>query len=109
MLRFIILAAAVYSVEGSCPDRKSTMACFYKVADKNGDGVITRHELSKSVFHALAWYEKIPFQVFGGIDKIIKDCDVNGDGKLTLKESLTSKTCMDSCFKRRHTRDKFNC
>ena len=88
---------------------KGAEVTIYEKADKNGDGIVTKHELSKKVFSALAWYEKIPFNIFGGIDRIMKDCDANRNGQLTVEESLNMKNCMDSCFKRRHTKEKFRC
>ena len=102
-----LLCTAVAS--GTCPPRESTMRCFYAKADYNGDGIVTRSELANKVFSALSWYEKVPFTVFGGIDRIMADCDVNGDGTLTVDESLDARKCMDSCFKRKHTTSKFKC
>ena len=109
MLKKFILLVALVIVQASCPPREDMIRCFYEKADKNGDGIVTKHELTKKVFSVLAWYEKIPFNIFGGISRIMKDCDANHDGHLTVKESLAMKYCMDSCFKRRHTKEKFNC
>lgn len=96
-------------VSANCPPREDMVKCFYEKADINGDGIVTKHELSKKVFSVLAFYEKIPFNVFGGIGRIMNDCDANHDGKLTVEESLSMKHCMDSCFKRRNTKEKFHC
>lgn len=109
MLKKFILVVALACAQAGCPPREDMIQCFYEKADKNGDGIVTKHELSKKVFSALAWYEKIPFNIFGGIDRIMKDCDANRDGQLTVEESLSTKHCMDSCFKRRHTKEKFHC
>jgi Ca2+-binding EF-hand superfamily protein len=109
MLKKFILIAALASAKASCPPREDMIQCFYEKADQNGDGIITKHELSKKVFSTLAWYEKVPFNLFGGIGRIMKDCDANQDGQLTVKESLNMQNCMDSCFKRRHTKQKFHC
>tara|TARA_B110001450_G_scaffold257014_1_gene290262 strand:+ start:7098 stop:7427 length:330 start_codon:yes stop_codon:yes gene_type:complete len=109
MLKTIILVVALASGQASCPPREDMIRCFYTKADKNGDGIITKHELTKKVFSTLAWYEKIPFNVFGGIHRIMKDCDANRDGQLTVQESMTMEHCMDSCFKRRNTKQKFHC
>tara|TARA_B100000780_G_scaffold190546_2_gene134147 strand:- start:67 stop:480 length:414 start_codon:yes stop_codon:yes gene_type:complete len=109
MLKKLILIVTLALVQANCPQREEMMRCFYEKADKNGDGIVTKHELSKKVFSTLSWYEKIPFNIFGGIARIMKDCDANSDGKLTVEESLSMKYCMDSCFKRRHTKEKFNC
>jgi len=105
---FIFLIMVVV-IQASCPPRESMIKCFYEKSDINNDGVVSRHELSQQVFSKLSWYEKIPFNLFGGISKIMKDCDVNHNGQLTVEESLGATHCMDSCFKRRHTKTKFNC
>lgn len=109
MLRLLILIASTILVSANCPPREDMLSCFYEKADTNNDGVVTRHELSRQVFSKLRWYEKLPFNLFGGIGKIMKDCDVNHNDQLTVQESLSAKNCMDSCFKRRHTKNKFNC
>lgn len=109
MWKNFVLLIMLVSVQATCPPRKEMIRCFYTKADKNGDGVVTKHELSKKVFSALAWYEKVPFKIFGGIDRIMEDCDANHDGQLTVEESLSMKHCMDSCFKRRNTKEKFHC
>ena len=109
MWKNFILLFMFVGVQANCPPREDMIRCFYTKADKNGDGVVTKHELSKKVFSALVWYEKVPFNIFGGIDRIMKDCDANHDGQLTVEESLAMKHCMDSCFKRRNTKEKFHC
>ncbi len=109
MLKKIFFVVALASGQASCPPREDMIRCFYEKADKNGDSIVTKHELSKKVFSTLAWYEKVPFSIFGGIGRIMKDCDANHDGKLTVEESLNMKHCMDSCFKRRNTKEKFHC
>lgn len=93
----------------ACPPRQQTMECFYKIADQNNDGVVTRTELKAALNSALHWYEKVPFKLFGGVAKIMKDCDENDDNVLSVEESMRMKTCMDSCFKRRHTVGHFGC
>lgn len=97
------------SVIATCPERKPTMECFYNTADTNNDGIVTKNELTVAIYKALHWYEKIPFQVFGGINAILKDCDLNHDNRLSVEESMQMESCMDSCFKRRHTVDHFHC
>ena len=104
-----ILWLLLISVSATCPPRKSTMECFYNVADTNSDGFVTKEELSNAISKALHWYEKIPFQVFGGITAILNDCDANHDNVLSVEESMQMRPCMDTCFKRRHTVDHFHC
>ena len=104
-----LLWLLLVSVFAICPQRRSTMECFYNVADTNNDEIVTKTELSVAINKVLHWYEKIPFQVFGGINKILKDCDANHDNLLSVEESMQMQSCMDSCFKRRHTVDHFHC
>tara|TARA_B110000879_G_C10882866_1_gene397504 strand:+ start:431 stop:691 length:261 start_codon:yes stop_codon:yes gene_type:complete len=85
------------------------MKCFYTIADTNNDNLITPKELSRAIDKALHWYEKIPFKLFGGIATIMKDCDANHDKILSVDESMQMDTCMDTCFKRKHTSEHFNC
>lgn len=93
----------------ACPSREATIRCFYNQADSNGDNIVSREELSKKVYSALHWYESVPFKVFGGINRIMADCDIDRDGTLSVHESLRATKCMDTCFKRIHTKNKFNC
>lgn len=97
------------TVSARCPPREDTMRCFYDKSDQNGDGIITRHELSKKIYSVLHWYEAAPFKLFGGVGRIMDDCDTNHDGALTVEESMNAPHCMESCFKRRSTKDKFHC
>lgn len=96
-------------VSATCPPREATIRCFYDKADADGDNTVTRKELSNKVFSALSWYESVPFKVFGGISRIMADCDADRDGTLSVEESLNANNCMDTCFKRRHTKNKFKC
>ena len=105
----VVMGMLAAGVSANCPEREPTMRCFYTKADKNGDGVITRHELEKKIFSVLSWYEAAPFKLFGGMGRIMEDCDTNRDGQLTVEESLNAKHCMDSCFKRRNTQSRFKC
>jgi len=105
----LVFLYSMIIVSANCPPRESTMACFYSKADRNNDGVITRQELSHKIFSVLRWYEAAPFKLFGGIDRIMKDCDANRDGQLTIEESMAMTHCMDTCFKRTSTKNKFNC
>ena len=93
-----------------CPPREKAIDCFYEVADTNHDGFISRHELHKAISSRLPWWKNYAFNLFGGLDRIIKDCDLNGDKKLTKEESLQmTKTCMNSCYKKRNTYELFKC
>lgn len=94
----------------SCPDRNHTMTCFYTQADTNNDGRVSKQELQNSLDDELPWWKRQAFHLFGGIGRIMKDCDKNGDGFLTIPESFAmSETCMESCYKIQSTKDLFTC
>jgi len=109
MNRLIFLGTLVVSAL-SCPTREKALTCFYDKADLNGDGRISLHEMRRAIDHYLPWYERIPFKTFGGINKVLSDCDANGDRYLTKDEARQMKnTCLNSCFKRSHTVSTFGC
>lgn len=109
MNRLLFLGTLVVSAL-SCPTREKALTCFYDKADLNGDGRISRHEMRRAIDHYLPWWQRIPFKTFGGIDKVLSDCDANGDGYLTKDEARQLKnTCLNSCFKRSHTVSTFGC
>ena len=109
MNRLVFLSTLILSAH-SCQSRESALECFYKKADRNHDGFISVSELEHAINHYLPWYERYPFKMFGGIEKILKDCDANGDRLLSKDESiLTEKTCLETCFKRSRTMSTFNC
>ena len=94
----------------SCPTVNQALDCFYKRADTNKDGRISRHEIQVAIDRYLPWYERYPFKLFGGINKVMSDCDANHDGYLTKEEAhIMHKTCLESCFKRSHAFSSFSC
>lgn len=111
-MRFLLLilcyVLAIHHTKG-CPTKESAEDCFFKVADSNHDGYITKHELERAIYPRLGWFQSGAFRLFGGIQRILDDCDQNKDHKLTKKESLEMSTCLDSCFKRSKTIEIFNC
>lgn len=111
MLRRVLLALCILATaQARCPDREKAMDCFYAVADTNHDGTITTHELRHAIESRLPWWKRVGFQVFGGLGRVLDDCDGNGDGRLTKEESLTLvNSCMETCSKKRDTVDLFKC
>jgi len=106
----ILMTFIICNAYAKCPSREKALDCFYTVADTDNDGVISRHELNHAISSRLPWWKNAAFHVFGGFNRIIKDCDLNHDGKLTKEESLKmTNTCMDSCYKKRNTYDLFKC
>lgn len=94
----------------ACPTKKKAIDCFYGIADKNNDGHVTRNELEQVIDNHLPWWQRTPFYVFGGIDRVMNDCDANKDGVLTPTEAWALKnTCLESCFKRSAVAHIFSC
>ena len=60
-----------------CPTKEQALDCFYKKADTNNDLKISRHELKNAIYSRLPWYKKAGFALFGGIGRVLKDCDYN--------------------------------
>lgn len=108
IMKIVLLLLTVVAAS-RCPKRAETLSCFYNIADTDNDEQISRQELSDAIFGRLHWYEKLPFQLFGGIGKIMHDCDTNKDSILTLQESTARVQCMDTCYKTRNTDSLFKC
>jgi len=111
MLRRVLLALCILAAaQARCPDREKAMDCFYAVADSDHDDVISTRELRHAIESRLPWWKRVGFQVFGGLGRVLDDCDGNGDGRLTKEESLTLvNSCMETCSKKRDTVDLFKC
>ena len=109
MNRIIYLASLIVSA-AACHTREEALDCFYKRGDYNHDGRISRHELVRVIDEYLPWYKRIPFKTFGGINRVMTDCDENGDLYLTKLEAENLKhSCLDTCFKRDSTIETFKC
>jgi hypothetical protein len=96
MLRRVLLALCIIAAaQARCPDR---------------DGVISTRELRHAIESHLPWWKRVAFQVFGGLGRVLDDCDGDGDGRLTKEESLALVgSCMETCSKKRDTVDLFQC
>jgi hypothetical protein len=94
---FVLLTVAL-TVAHACPSTQDAFNCIQHTLDTNNDTRIVPEELHK-VYNYLPWWKKIPFDLFGGIDQVIRDCDQNGDMVLTIEESLSMSHCIESCFK----------
>lgn len=108
-MRFVLLFVALAMVT-SCPSQRDALDCFYRFADGDGDERVSRKELVVAIDSRLPWWQRTAFHLFGGIDKIMTDCDADQDGYLTRQDALARPdTCMESCFKRQATVDTFKC
>ena len=108
MLKLLLFTFLIQT--SACPTKKKAIKCFYSKCDLNNDGKISRKELTQAIDNFLPWWERYPFKIFGGIDKILEDCDSNKDGILTAQEAIKMKhTCLNTCYKRKKTISTFNC
>ena len=108
MLKLLLFTFLIQT--SACPTKKQAIDCFYGKCDSNQNGQISRKELESAIDKYLPWYKRIPFNLFGGIDQILSDCDANGDKILTAKEAYHMKhTCLNSCYKKKMTISTFNC
>jgi Ca2+-binding EF-hand superfamily protein len=107
MLKLLLFIFLIQT--SACPTEKQAIDCFYSKCDSNQNGKISRKELESAIDKYLPWYKRIPFNLFGGVDQIIQDCDANKDGVLTAKEAYKMKTCLNSCYKKKMTISTFNC
>lgn len=82
----------------SCPSKEQAFQCVQRTLDTNNDNQLSFEELNK-VYDYLWWWQKVPFKAFGGVEKIVEDCDGNGDGILTSDDYISMSSCLDSCFK----------
>jgi hypothetical protein len=104
-MRLIIILLALAQ---SCPSKKDAFQCIQRKLDTNRDHQLDKNEISH-VSSYLWWWQRIPFETFGGTDKIMEDCDGNLDGVLTAEESLNMGSCLDSCFKIDHIFSVMGC
>lgn len=93
----------------ACPTKETALRCFYENADANQDARISTNELSSAIYSRLPWWKKTAFKVFGGLERILMDCDQNKDNYLTQEEAYSMKQCLNTCFKRTQTIDLFDC
>ena len=108
MHKLLLLCLLVHQTM-SCPTKIQAFNCFYNKADHNHDGIITSKELTHAIDTRLYFWQRPLFHAFGGIGRILNDCDLNKDGNLTQDESLNMNHCMDTCYKRRKTTELFEC
>jgi hypothetical protein len=108
ILKIVILFS--FTTASGCPSKKQSVECFYGIADTNSDGEITGNELSQAISAHLPWWQWKAFDLFGGMDRVMKDCDANSDGILTVQEAYDmDKTCLNNCFKKSAVYHVFDC
>lgn len=70
--------------------------------DKNKNDMLERQELQDGI-DALPWLARGVLQVIGSVDSVMKKCDHDGDGSISMLEDMeaTKETCLASCLKKR--------
>jgi len=86
----------------SCPSRPHVVRCAAKYLDTNQNGALERSELD-SIMNDVPWLLRSLLRVIGSVDAIMKKCDADGDGKITIDGDMeqTKETCLATCFKRK--------
>ena len=84
-----------------CPSRPHVVRCAAKYLDTNHNGALEREEL-ETAMNSVSWILRSLLKVIGSVDSIMKKCDADGDGKITIEQDMeaTKDTCLASCFKR---------
>lgn len=85
-----------------CPSRPHIIRCAAKYLDTNNNGALERTELDDAMAQ-VSWIVRGLLKVIGSTDTIMKKCDADGDGKITIEHDMeaTKETCLATCFKRK--------
>jgi hypothetical protein len=85
-----------------CPSRPHIIRCAAKYLDTNNNGALERTELDAAMAQ-VSWIVRGLLKVIGSTDTIMKKCDADGDGKITIEQDMeaTKETCLATCFKRK--------
>ncbi len=88
--------------DDKCPSRPHVIRCAAKYLDTNHNGALERDELTNAMKN-VSWIVRGLLKVIGSVDSIMKKCDADGDGKITMVQDMeaTKETCLASCFKRK--------
>ena len=101
----LVLYCILVSTSAACASKEEASDCFFR----SQNGGMTKIDVSKAISTYLPWYLRWGFKAFGGTERIMADCDENGDGVITRAESITSTTCLDTCDKRDNVISYLNC
>ena len=91
-----------------CPSRPHVVRCAAKYLDTDQNGALEREELD-SAMKGVSWIVRGLLKVIGSTDSIMKKCDADGDGKITIEQDMeaTKETCLATCFKRKAFKQLF--
>jgi hypothetical protein len=92
----------------SCPSRPHIIRCAGHYLDVNKNNKLERSELQDAI-DKLPWYSRGILKIIGTVDKIMKKCDYDGDGAISIDSDMekTKETCLATCFKRKAFKGAF--
>mmetsp|Transcript_29795 Transcript_29795/g.43941 ORF Transcript_29795/g.43941 Transcript_29795/m.43941 type:complete len:185 (-) Transcript_29795:160-714(-) len=92
----------------SCPSRPHIVRCAGEYLDTDKNNKLERSEL-EAAMSKLPWYARGILRIIGSVDKIMKKCDYDGDGAISIDVDMekTKETCLATCFKRRSFKSAF--
>jgi len=95
-------------IDPSCPSRPHIIRCAEHYLDTNRNGKLERKELEDAIAK-LPWYSRGILKIIGSVDKIMKKCDYDGDGAISIVHDMenTQETCLATCFKRKAFKSAF--
>jgi len=95
-------------IDPKCPSRPHIIRCAAHYLDVNHNGKLERSELSDAI-DKLPWYSRGILKIIGSVDKIMKKCDYDGDGAISIDHDMenTKDTCLATCFKRKAFKSAF--
>lgn len=84
-----------------CPSRPHIIRCSAMYLDTNKNNALDREEL-ETAMGQVPWLLRSLVRMLGSVDTIMKKCDADGDGKISIDHDMaaTEETCLASCFKR---------
>ena len=95
-------------IDPSCPSRPHIIRCAAHYLDTNHNAKLERVELEDAIAK-LPWYQRGVLKIIGSVDKIMKKCDADGDGAISIVHDMeaTKETCLATCFKRKAFKGAF--
>lgn len=96
------------AIDPTCPDRDHLMRCAGSYLDTNKNGMLERDELQTAI-DKLPWLARGVLSILGSVDKMMKKCDVDGDGAISIDYDMehNKETCLATCFKKRAFKSAF--
>jgi hypothetical protein len=99
---------AVTGEDPSCPSRPHIIRCAALYLDKDKNNKLEKSELQDAI-DLLPWYSRGILKIIGSVDKIMKKCDYDKDGAISIDSDMenTKETCLATCFKRKAFKSAF--